>query len=319
MNANKGKSQKKPLKIIMLFLIIVPFLFASVIGLVSVLSFSRNLTADMTLALEYSPTSGISALVGEYNAFLGAVAELDEFKLTAEKKPEAREKARPFMADYAENGLGVEDMLLTDDKGFIFTSYSGKYRDDELFFDPDMMSIAASPVPVSNLYEGGRFYCVKPVKREQTVIGYIIIVSNPDLLGDYISKAFPDGIMNNKGSFAVFDEIGNIVSAHGESNPSVNEMIKSGDIYHWKTNDTYSFSRNLGDRAAFVKGRQFIGVGDVSGTKWRWLAVYPVSAAESAAMGVYSAAFAVAAGMCVVNIIIMTIVIKANKSGGVAG
>jgi hypothetical protein len=286
------------MKKVMAALIVVPILLVSIVGLISLLSFSTALTESENAELSHAKSLGITALVGEYTAFLTDAAELDAVKAAASKS-EAGEQAKPVLSAYAENGFGVYDILITNSQGFIFASHSGNYSNSETFRDvSELVSIASSPNPVSGFYEGGRFYCAKPIRTStgRDIIGYIILKTDSDIISSYVQHTTPEDC---KGVFAVFDENGNIISSAGE----VSGVLKDRVAAH--------SDRSLTEER-FMRGRDFGAAGNIDGTRWRWISLYPRTASLSA-FKVFGISFAIAAGVCAINVVIMIIFTRRMK------
>ena len=286
----KQKNLKKTFKAIMLFFIIVPMLLVSVVGLVSVSSFSAGLTADSAAALAYSQTTGISALVGEYIAFLDTASELEVIRLAASTR-KADEQAAALMSAYVENTFGVYDMLLTDSRGFIFASHSGNYGDGESFRDTaELERIIATPTPVSGFFDNNsRFYCVSQIGQDEKY-GYIILIADAGVISDFMLQS---SLQDNRGVFAIFDENDNIISSGGETSGLLRDSVA-----------IHSHATGLLEHDRFERGGHFGSVGTISGTRWRWIALYPTSTAAASTFWVFLIAFAVSAVICTINIII---------------
>ncbi|MCL2070744.1 MAG: hypothetical protein FWH07_00725 [Oscillospiraceae bacterium] len=284
---------RKIKKITALF-IAVPFVLVSIAGLISLLNFWSGLNAETNAEAGYSKALGITALVGEYNAFLTAAAELDAVKAAAEKSDAGRAVV-PLLSAYAESGFGIYDILITNSRGDIFASYTGDYNSSESFRDvAELTSLAPTPVPVSGFYEGGRFYCAKPIKKDGDIIGYIILKARAELISDYVSQA-----ANGKSTFAVFDESGTVIS----STDTVSATLRDSAAAYSDRSGTERYE-------LFEKGGKSGAVGNIEGTRWRWISLQPVSTATSSAFSVFAIAFAVAGGVCAVNAVAMIVIIK---------
>jgi diguanylate cyclase (GGDEF)-like protein len=279
---SKKKSLKITFRTAMVGFIVIPVVLAAAVSLISILGFSKNMTAESTAALGISQTSGISALVREYTAFLKGAAELDVIRETAKSK-KADDTVSAFIAAYAENTIGVSDILLTDSTGSIFFRNSNAGDNTvSLFHDPDLASIAASHTPVSSFYENGRFFCASPIGDD----GYIILKADANLISDYIAQTM---LKNNNGLIAVFDEKDFIISSDGEPSSTLRDTIAA----HKSTAGSFERGRNLGS------------TGEITGTKWRWIALYPTSAATPSAASVFVLPISVALGVCMLNVAIM--------------
>ena len=293
----KSKSKaKKSLKFIFracsAAFIAAPMLLACIVGLGFVVPFSVRTTAEFNAALGAAQTAGISALISEYTAFLSGTAELDFVKETAATQNiTSLERATAFIKAYAENGCGVDDILLTDEQGVIFTGCYESYQSAESFFDAANMLSNISSTAVSGFYEHGRFYAAKAIRTDGDVgvpretVGYLIIIAQPDLLPDFMANT---SLKDNSGESAVFDLNGNIISASG----SPGKALHNGAA-------TYLNRYNKGQSAdRFKQGEHTALTAPLAGTKWTWIAVYPSSFVVTRGLRVFGAAFAIAAAVC---------------------
>jgi hypothetical protein len=284
---------------LMVVFIVFPLVLASIVGLVSLLLFTTKLNSDTNAELAYSSQMGITAIVGEYTAFLTYAAELEPVK-TAAVKTDSGDLS--FISEYATNTFGVYDILITNSKGFVFASCSDNYSNSEMFRDvPELVELAVSPTPVSGFYEGGRFYCAKPVRDNEEIIGYIILESDISLISGYLSDV-SEAAFNNKSIFAVFDENSNIISSDGE----IGGILKDSAAAYSDRNNPVRYEQ-------FERGIYSGAVGNVGGTKWRWIFIEPTATATAQAFSVFATAFAIAAGISVINIIAAIMVTKTKQ------
>jgi hypothetical protein len=194
------------LRAIMSALIVLPLIVVSVVGLVTVSRFSADYAERGQSASAEEQAEGVAEIVGELTAFLEVAAENSAVKAAVTKNPDARSHVNLFIADYIESRDGVYDIIIADDNGFVFTSYTGNYADTTPFRDDSetLGRIAASPTPVSGFYEGGRFYCIQPV-RDGEISGFIILETEADLISDYIERT----AFNESGIFTIYDDAAN--------------------------------------------------------------------------------------------------------------
>jgi hypothetical protein len=73
----KTKTVKGSLRAMFAILVSLPVLMVSIIGLTAVSGQTSELSSESSAALAYSQSYGVSALVGEYIAFLDAATGLD--------------------------------------------------------------------------------------------------------------------------------------------------------------------------------------------------------------------------------------------------
>ncbi|MCL1903656.1 MAG: hypothetical protein FWF94_04480 [Oscillospiraceae bacterium] len=291
---------------LLLAFILVPVAVTSVIGLFALSAFSAKLTSVANAESAYANATGITALVGEYTAFLTAAAELDAVK-EASSKSEAGRFVEPFLTKYVKNGDGIYDILITNGDGFVFASHMGEYNSSETFRDvSELIGLAPTPSPVSGFYDEGRFYCAKPVKDDETgdITGYIVLITENDLIPDYVSSKSDTLYKGGKGVFAVFDDYGYIISTDG----GVGSVLKNGVETHRDRILPVDAYYEL-----FEQGGRFGAAGNIEGTKWRWISLYPITGASPSAFDIFIIAFDISAAICLVNIVIMVIITKKRK------
>jgi hypothetical protein len=251
---------KFKLRAVSLVLIILPMLIVSVSGLTSVLSFSKDYAEQSSLESANAQIEKITDIISKYTTYLSNAAELPFIRSTASGCPDSRIESNGFFSSFADNEPGVYDILITNASGLIFSSYTGNYTPATAFRDDldTLNRIAASPNSVSGFYDGGRFYCARPIRDiENVIVGYIILKTEPDLIENLL--------------YIEDTEITLIIS----DDPNVD----------------------------FTD--------EISGTRWRWTYTSPLGAAmRSTAYGVFFRAFAIGAGISLVNIIIMFIITK---------
>jgi hypothetical protein len=255
---------KKP-KLVMAAFIIVPFLIISVTGLIAAAAFSKGYTAEYNENAVKLHAEQIAAKVAEYTAFLNAAAEIDSIIGTAKQEPAARLEANLFIQEHIMNNSDIYDIIVCDRSSMVFTSYTGNYAPASSFRDDadTLHRIAVSPTPVSGFYESGRFYCIAPVRDNQSdsneIVGYIILKSETD----FIDKLYSKSTLADSGiAFTVTDDL------NAEAD------------------------------------------GEIAGTRWKWAYSYTSAEATRMTFDVWLAAFAVGAGICAVNIIIMLVFAK---------
>jgi len=179
----------KSLRFIMLIFIILPMLIVSIVGLTLISSFSAEHTAKLNKNTATAQIARISDTIGVFTAFLDNAAEMPYIKGAAGENPASRSEANNFLATYVDNMTGVYDILITNANGLIFSSYTGNYEPATAFRDDidTLQRLATSPAPVSGFYDGGRFYCVSAIRGgDDAIIGYIILKSEAELIGDLL-------------------------------------------------------------------------------------------------------------------------------------
>jgi hypothetical protein len=230
-------------------------LIVSIIGLVSFFSDSRESAETQNAESANAQIAIITDTVTQYTTYLSDAADLPFIRGAADEDPAARSESNNFLARYIENVAGAHDIIITNVNGRIFSSYTGEYVPTNMFFDPDLPAIAASPTGVSGFYDGGRFYCARPIRDEDnTIVGYIILEAEQDLIADLL-------------------------------------IIEDSEVII-----TVSDDLNAGYEL------------EIAGTSWYWNYTYPHS--FFLIFGVWFTAFAIAAAVCIVNIIIMFMITK---------
>lgn len=278
-----------------------PVLIVSLVGFISYMTYSKKLTADETGAFGLSQTAGIASVIDEYVNFVTSASELDSVKQTAVDPH--NEDGTPISV-YAENGYNVLDVIVTGADGLILANYSGKDLRMN-FFDDNMREISRSETPVSGIfrnnsvYDGKNvFHCVKPVSD----IGYVIVVADVRGIYDYLSRA---GFMEGGGTLTVFDEAGNAVNADGK------EVAPFGDLSGVLKSkiDSYKGKQlNLSGSAKyerFESNGYYGSVGNIAGTKWKWIALYPTSAPVPSPFTTLMPAVVAALVVCLIDVLIM--------------
>ena len=171
----------KTLRAVIILFILIPFLTVSIAGLVVISSHTKQAIALENEEIAVAQAERVSKMVNELAYPLISAAE-NEFVKEAFTVTEMREAATRFLSAFVEAKSEVYDILLTDTDEDIFISCTEKDKTG-LFFDENMTTIASSPTPVSGFYDSGRFYIAKPVTNEENkAVGYIILVTEPDLI-----------------------------------------------------------------------------------------------------------------------------------------
>ncbi|MCL2037374.1 MAG: hypothetical protein FWG83_08340 [Oscillospiraceae bacterium] len=294
------------IRVIMLIFIILPLLIAGISGFVMLKREMSDFNAGMCTAQAYSKSGIISAITGEHTAFLNAAAVNSAVKGAAANDWEASEETYSLMETYIENANGVYDMLVTDENGLILLNYSGIYSPATSFRDDvgTMKSIATSPTPVSAFYEDGKFYWIRPIKSDEennAVIGYIVIKAESEFVFELIRNVSDEEA--ECGVIAVFDENSAIISSNGEISKALRDRVAE-----YPTTKLLSPNNEHGAYEEFRNGNHYGAVGNIPGTKWRWIVVCTIS--QSEALGIFGKVFAIAAGVSLFNAVVMFVISK---------
>jgi diguanylate cyclase (GGDEF)-like protein len=293
MKVKKAKALKNTLRLAMAVFIVAPVLLVSIMGLTAVSSQTAELAADTSAAAARSQSNGISVLVGEYIAFLDAVAGLEAIQRTAIANESAfRSQAREIMRAHAENIPGIADVLLTDSSGRILISYLDEHNPGDTFRKSDvLLEIGGTPAPVSEFYGSNtRFFCARPISADMNIVGHIILEADTDLITSSLSRSFTG---DRGGVFALFDESGSIISSTGEHSNLLRDCVSSYRAGAFQNIES------------FERGRHFGNIGKIAGTRWRWISLEPISEAAAMSWSVFAIAFTVAVGISLVNLVLL--------------
>jgi len=273
--------------------IVAPVLIVTLVGFISYAAYSKKLTADETGAFGLSQTAGIAAVIDEYVNFAASASELDSVKQTA---IDPNNKDGTPIAFYAENGKNVVDVVVANANGTVLANQSGEYSMENFIGDLKADSGTAVSDIFRNVYNGKNvFYCAKPVSGD----GYVAVVADVKGIYDYLSKAsFMDG-----GTLVVFDGAGTAINADGK------EVAPLGDLSGiLKTKiDAYK-SKQITAKYEKFEGNGYYGsVGNIGGTKWKWIALYPTSAPTPPPFGTLMPALVAALIVSLLNVLIMVL------------
>ncbi|MDR0223368.1 MAG: diguanylate cyclase [Oscillospiraceae bacterium] len=285
--------------------IAVPVALAALAGFVSVSAFSSKFTSDNAGGAALSQISGVSAIVGEYANTLASVAALESVKQTAGKNYAYSKEAAAYISVYAENGYNVLDIIITDADGNVNAGVTDIKTGDK-FFDTANLSAdggVSDIFPNKSEYDNKNvFYCSKAVYDGEAVAGYVVLVADVKGIADYLAGT---NVMNGKGSLVIFDADGNTVNAGGKEAARLGELsgVVRGRVDNYKNKQ---LSMGAGESyEKFETGGNFGGCGYIAGTKWKWLSLYPASAASSLTLSVFLFSSAAAAAVCLVNVVVM--------------
>jgi diguanylate cyclase (GGDEF)-like protein len=148
---------------------------------------------------------------------------------------------------------------------------------------------------VSEFYENeSRFFLARPLGTS----GYIVLKVDTSLIVDYISRTAGD----SGTIFAIFDESGRVIGYNGNSGGSLGRSIE----------DYFRIDAELLDEnGRFIRSRHYGSVGTIQGTRWRWIALEPVSNSNTSSWSVFGPALAIATGLGFANLILL---LKLSKS-----
>ncbi|MCL2754270.1 MAG: diguanylate cyclase [Oscillospiraceae bacterium] len=313
MNAGikKIRSLKGILRTAMLVLMLVPFIAASVVSGVVVSRQTSGFAADSNAALAFSQSRAVSALVGEYVAFLDSVSALEIMRHTS-SDTSAREIARNVIYSNAEHLPGIRDILLTNPDGTIWASHFAPLSIGKFFHDTTALeAISHTPTPVSEFYHvenNQRFFVSRPLTCENgtTLYGYVVMEIGASVLYDYLERSVAggDAAHGNTGKIlAIFDtERGSIISSSGEAGDILRDCVES-----YRAGTLYAVTptpANNPDRR-FERNGHFGTVRSVPGTRWRWISLEPTANANNSARSVLLTAFALAGVLSLVNLAVM--------------
>jgi len=279
-------SLKSVLRMAMAAFIVIPVILSAVVGLIAFTSYSKKLTVDEAGAAGLSRVAGISAAVNEYANFAVSASKTVSDPNSIDGTP---------IPAYAAGDANIVDIVIvkTGDTGNTITATSNGINFGEQFYGELNPGVSVSGIQNSNSNYDGKstFYCSAPIEGTDS---YIVVIADVKVFDDYLSAS---PLMKGKGTLAVFDAEGNAVNAGRNDSGILKSRI---DTYKGKT-----LSLSGGAYEKFENGGYYGSVGDISGTKWRWIAVYPSSSPTPSPFNILAVALSAAAIVVLLDVLIM--------------
>ena len=312
---------KAILRYLMLIFIIVPIIIVGIVGFFSISGFANSTVEQYAKSIGAAQGSVIDQAIGQYDRDVYSLSIDNQVNVMAASAITDSNKAyvvKNFdnIINRAEND--VLNFAVIDKSGNIAYDHVGKQGMGQFFFGYDeMKELGMGQTYISNIYPGAEqgyetdvFFIARATQSEPentpvtTTSGYVIEIISTARISNLLQNTKFD---NGNGYLAVTDGKGTVLGYNG----SASQKIESTDLQDvFKSTEKNSENKPIDYNKSGKIGcyGRFTGV---SGSNWKWVAVYPAGTASSQILVPALIAIAV---MIVLGVLCMLIGAKVTDS-----
>ncbi len=312
---------KAILRYLMLIFIIVPIIIVGIVGFFSISGFANSTVEQYAKSIGAAQGSVIDQAIGQYDRDVYSLSIDNQVNVMAASAITDSNKAyvvKNFdnIINRAEND--VLNFAVIDKSGNIAYDHVGKQGMGQFFFGYDeMKELGMGQTYISNIYPGAEqgyetdvFFIARATQSDPentpvtTTSGYVIEIISTARISNLLQNTKFD---NGNGYLAVTDGKGTVLGYNG----SASQKIESTDLQDvFKSTEKNSENKPINYNKSGKIGcyGRFTGV---SGSNWKWVAVYPAGTASSQILVPALIAIAV---MVVLGILCMLIGAKVTDS-----
>lgn len=312
---------KAILRYLMLIFIIVPIIIVGIVGFFSISGFANSTVEQYAKSIGAAQGSVIDQAIGQYDRDVYSLSIDNQVNVMAASAITDSNKAyvvKNFdnIINRAEND--VLNFAVIDKSGNIAYDHVGKQGMGQFFFGYDeMKELGMGQTYISNIYPGAEqgyetdvFFIARATQSEPentpvtTTSGYVIEIISTARISNLLQNTKFD---NGNGYLAVTDGKGTVLGYNG----SASQKIESTDLQDvFKSTEKNSENKPIDYNKSGKIGcyGRFTGV---SGSNWKWVAVYPAGTASSQILVPALIAIAV---MVVLGVLCMLIGAKVTDS-----
>lgn len=282
---------KAILRYLMLIFIIVPIIIVGIVGFFSLSGFANSTVEQYAKSIGAAQGSVIDQAIGQYDRDIYSLSIDNQINVMAASAITDSNKAyvvKNFdnIINRAEND--VLNFAVIDKSGNIAYDHLGKQGMGQFFFGYDeMKELGMGQTYISNIYPGAEqgyetdvFFIARATQSEPentpvtTTSGYVIEIISTARISNLLQNTKFD---NGSGYLAVTDGKGTVLGYNG----SASQKIESTDLQDvFKSTEKNSENKPIDYNKSGKIGcyGRFTGV---SGSNWKWVAVYPAGTASS--------------------------------------
>lgn len=312
---------KAILRYLMLIFIIVPIIIVGIVGFFSISGFANSTVEQYAKSIGAAQGSVIDQAIGQYDRDIHSLSIDNQVNVMAASAITDSNKAyvvKNFdnIINRAEND--VLNFAVIDKSGNIAYDHVGKQGMGQFFFGYDeMKELGMGQTYISNIYPGAEqgyetdvFFIARATQSDPentpvtTTSGYVIEIISTARISNLLQNTKFD---NGNGYLAVTDGKGTVLGYNG----SASQKIESTDLQDvFKSTEKNSENKPIDYNKSGKIGcyGRFTGV---SGSNWKWVAVYPAGTASSQILVPALIAIAV---MVVLGVLCMLIGAKVTDS-----
>ncbi len=291
---------KTALRVILIGTTVLPLIVVALVAALQIFGFSKTMIGEEAATSGAALSSGVTNIVQSYIDDARALAGM-EFVNSSIKDLNGVKADLDNVAGVMKKSRNVLDIAVTDSEGRLIYDSKGSSAGTTFFaysdsWSPSKNAFVTKFYKNESTYSADLFVAAAPLTGSDN--GYVAIVVSVDELSGFLSKStfleFGRLVVADADSVLNFNDtaIGDSSALNGQIEPDLAKMLSS------KTGDT---GERLGEGA-------YIGAyGNITGTNWVWIAMYPASQASSAVMLVFIIGMVIIVALILVCVLVTII------------
>ena len=291
---------KTALRVILIGTTVIPLIVVALVAALQIFGFSKTMIGEEAATSGAAISAGVTNVTTGYINDAKALAGMD-FVNSSIKNLNSVRSDLDNVVNAMKAGSKVLDIAVTDGEGRLIYDSIGSSAGTTFFAYNDKWSSAKDSF-VSKFYKSEATYnssvFVATARLTGNDSGYVSVVVDTDELTDYLKKAqfLNHGYLVVADADSVLNYNSADVSASsvlaGQINPDLSKMLAS------KTGDT-------GEK---LESGTYLGAyGNISGTDWVWIALYPEAQTSGAVMLVFIISLVIILALILVCVLVMII------------
>ncbi len=268
---------KTALRVILIGTTVLPLIIVALVAALQIFGFASTMIGDEAATSGAALSSGVSNIATSYLNDAEALAGMD-FVNTSIKNLNGVKADLDSIVTVMKADRNVLDIAVTDSEGRLIYDSKGSSAGSTFFaysdkWSPTKEAFVSKFYKNETTYSANLFVATAPLKGNDG--GYVSIVVDISEITDYLKKA-------------QFLTYGTLVVADADSvlNYNSTDISASTDLSGVVKPDlTKMLSSKTGDTGEKLEDGTYLGAyGNINGTEWVWIALYPASQTSSAVM-----------------------------------
>ena len=291
---------KTALRVILIGTTVLPLIIVALVAAFQIFGFANTMIGDEAATSGAALSSGITNITSSYIDDAEALAKMD-FVNTSIKNLNSVKSDLDNVIGAMKSDRNVLDIAVTDSEGMIIYDSKGSSAGTTFFAYNDKWSNSRESF-VSKFYKNeatygsNLFVATAPLTGNDG--GYVSVVVDTSEITDYLKKA-------------QFLTYGTLVVADADSvlNYNGSDITSSSELSGVISPDlTKMLASKTGDSGERIEAGTYLGnYGNIAGTEWVWIALYPASQTSSSVMLVFIIGLVIIVALALVCILVAII------------
>ena len=282
---------KSILRYLTLIFIVVPVLIVGAIGFLSMMNFANSSVEQYAKSVGSAQGSAVDQVIGQYERDVYSLSvnqDIHKFVSATQGTTETNYVKKSFDSIINRTEGDVLNFAILNGEGDVMYDHKGTQSSIEVFFGfvDEMKNIGNSQTYLSNIYSGSDhgydtdvFFLARKLSdfvsdMQNPVNGYIVEIVSTSRISNLIQNSKYNG---GNGYIAVSDGVNTVLGYNGSASQSISSTDLSSVFTSKETNSdnapiNYNASGKIGCYGRFT---------GVSGSNWKWVAVFPAGIATS--------------------------------------